>query len=330
MKRVKVWFLDYGKEIPEDFIIYRLLKENYIIDLNENPDYLFFTDPSYDFLNYDCIRIHYSLEQKAPDFDLIDYEMGYDDLTFGDRYIRFPYYQWVIRGEDSFLYNYRNLQKIKKLTFSDIQDRGFCSYLTSNADQLSGRDHLVSYISSYKEISSGGKNNNNIGYVVDDKLKFLRKFKFTIAAENAVYKGYTTEKIYDAFISDTIPIYLGNPDIKNEFNPKAFINVNDYESYDDLLGFIELLDSNETLYMDMLNEPKILNESIIRSNYELEKFIKNIFDQPLECARRRPKSQWSRYKANQIYFGSKIVKLYSATPSFIKYLLRSYTRRKVK
>jgi alpha(1,3/1,4) fucosyltransferase len=330
MKKIKVWFLDYGEKVPEDFILYEILKKNYIVELDKNPDYLIFSDPSYEFLNFDCIRIHYSLEQKAPDFDLIDYEMGYDDLSFGDRYIRFPYYQLVNLGEDSFFYHYVNLQKRKKMSFSDFQGREFCSYLTSNPNQLSSRDKLVSIISTYKEISSGGRYNNNVGYVVDDKLDFLRKFKFTVAAENANYKGYTTEKIFDAFITNTIPIYLGNPDIDLEFNPGSFINVNSFESFELALEFIKEVDRSESLYMDMINQPKILDESIINSYDDLENFIKSIFNQPLETARRRPKSQFSRHKANQLYFGSKLVKFYSSIPLFLKSIVRHYTRRKVK
>ena len=42
------------------------------------------------------------------------------------------------------------------------------------------------------------------------KLKIISNHKFNIAFENSSYPGYVTEKITDAFIANTIPIYWGD------------------------------------------------------------------------------------------------------------------------
>ena len=48
---------------------------------------------------------------------------------------------------------------------------------------------------------------NNIGGAVSDKFAFQQKHKFSIAFENTSYCGYCTEKIVEAFVAGTIPIY---------------------------------------------------------------------------------------------------------------------------
>ena len=55
----------------------------------------------------------------------------------------------------------------------------------------------------------------------NDKLSFLRQFKFNICPENCSSHGYVTEKIFHSFISGCIPIYWGalndpEPDLINQ------------------------------------------------------------------------------------------------------------------
>ena len=46
-------------------------------------------------------------------------------------------------------------------------------------------------------------------------------YKFTIAAENAAFPGYTSEKLMTSFQAHSIPIYWGNRDVVDEFNPRG-------------------------------------------------------------------------------------------------------------
>ncbi len=62
----------------------------------------------------------------------------------------------------------------------------------------------------YSRVNSGGKTFNNIGGPINDKIKIFSNHNFNIAFENSSYPGYVTEKITDAFIANTIPIYWGD------------------------------------------------------------------------------------------------------------------------
>lgn len=321
MKRIKVWFLEYGYDVPDSLIIYIILKKHYLVELNPNPDYLIYRSYSIDFLKYDCVRIHYSGEQESPDFDLHDYDIGCDNLFYGDRYIRFPAYQFEFFGEDSFHLNYSALIKNDNLKIEDIKNRFFCSYLSSNSDNLSDREKFVSALSKYKVVNSGGKSINNIGFIVEDKLDFLSNHKFNIAAENAIHPYYTTEKIYQAFLAKTIPIYIGNPLIGMEFNPKSFINTNDFTNMQEMVDYISKVDLDEELYLEIINQPKITNDSIITKTEDFESFLRNIFDQDISKAKRRPTSQKSTHKVRLLLYSELIYsKLFLRLPKFIRKL----------
>ena len=93
-------------------------------------------------------------------------------------------------------------------------------------------------------------------------------------AENIVdVEKDTTEKIFEPMISGCVPIYWGNPFIKEDFNSSSFINAKDYTN-EDLLEIIIELDHNEKLYNDYLMAPYILNNHLFNINNLIEIFKK--------------------------------------------------------
>ena len=50
---------------------------------------------------------------------------------------------------------------------------------------------------------------------------------FSVAIENSSYNTYFTEKITDCFAVGTIPIFYGNKDIGEIFNPNGIIMLDD-------------------------------------------------------------------------------------------------------
>ena len=62
----------------------------------------------------------------------------------------------------------------------------------------------------------------------EDKLAALGECRFALAIENAAYPGYVTEKVFDAFRSGAVPVYLGAPDIEDFVPAECLI---DYRSF---------------------------------------------------------------------------------------------------
>jgi alpha(1,3/1,4) fucosyltransferase len=105
-----------------------------------------------------------------------------------------------------------------------------------------------------------------------EKHAVLREYRFNIAFENSVAPGYTTEKIFEPLICNTIPIYWGDPFVTNDFNPGAFINVSNFKDYDAVIKHLAELESNEDLLLKILNEPPLHN-NIVPGHLKEEKLI---------------------------------------------------------
>lgn len=272
-KKIKINFTDFwGGFDKTDNYFYNLLKDNFEVEISNNPDYLFFSVFGNEHQNYRCTKIAYYAENiPAP--------LGYCQWAFSNDYLddkrnyRLPHY---------LLYDgYYELER-EKLIEDSLAKRKFCNFVVSNAN-CPERNEFFLKLSKYKRVDSGGRWMNNIGYPITDKLKFQSEFKFSIAFENNAYRpehpGYSTEKIMQPMTVNSIPIYWGNPVIDREFNTKSFINYYDFKDFDKVIDFIIELDNDDDKYLDMLRQPWFTN-GIPEPNKEenIKSFLYKIFD----------------------------------------------------
>lgn len=81
---------------------------------------------------------------------------------------------------------------------------------------------------------------------ISTKLDVYSKYSFCICYENAhSIPGYITEKIFDAFMANCIPIYWGPSNIAEIIPPLCFIDRRSFSSYDDLFVFIKGMSADE-------------------------------------------------------------------------------------
>ena len=293
-KTIKLAFVDFWSDFnPRDNYFYNILNEHFNVEISKEPDYVIcscFGQKHHKYRN--AVKLLFVGENVIPDFNLYDYAMGFHYIDFEDRYIRFPLYV---------LYEEQMKLAEKKHTYDDkhyLDKKEFCSFVVSNPDGASVRDEVFEALNKYKRIASGGRYRNNVGGPVKDKMEFIRNGRFTLAIENSSTPGYTTEKILEAFAAETIPIYWGSPRIKEEFNPDAFINVSDYDSYDELVEAVKTIDTDDSKYLEMIKTPIFAKDSMseIYSGKEyLEDFLVKVFSVSKEEAFRR----------NMVYYGNK-------------------------
>ncbi|KAF9914607.1 hypothetical protein BX616_007940 [Lobosporangium transversale] len=74
------------------------------------------------------------------------------------------------------------------------------------------------------------------------KQNVLSNYAFTLAAENSNCVGYVTEKIYDAFASGAIPVYMGASDIGDFVPAGSYISALDFKTTDELVHFLKTVD----------------------------------------------------------------------------------------
>ena len=252
MKKIRIAFTDFWDVFdPENNFIMDALRENFEVEISSDPDFVFCSIFGRRHLKYDCAKIFYTGENIEPDFNLVDYAMGFGDISFYDRYLRLPHYVLYPRACELAL---------AKPSMSDEQllDRKFCNYVISNAMSADARARMIGKLETYKALDSGGRYRNNVGGPVADKIDFSKGYKFSLAFENSSSRGYTTEKIVESFASSTVPIYWGNPQAAEYFDPKAFINCADYgNDLDAVIRRVEELDRDEEQYTAMLRQPPL-------------------------------------------------------------------------
>lgn len=109
----------------------------------------------------------------------------------------------------------------------------FCLFLYSN--RVPYREMLFEALSKYRRVDAPGLSMTNHPSIDADaqpgetrwetKRRFMRRYKFTLAFENEIFRGYQTEKLYDAMLSDSIPVYIGDPDVGTVFDDRSFLNI---------------------------------------------------------------------------------------------------------
>lgn len=92
---------------------------------------------------------------------------------------------------------------------------------------------------------------------IGDSKDELFKSQFHIAIENGYSKNWFSEKILDCFISKTVPIYCGCPNIGEFFNEKGIIKFNTIKECIEICKNI-----NENTYNEMI---QYIEENYIKS-----------------------------------------------------------------
>lgn len=81
---------------------------------------------------------------------------------------------------------------------------------------------------------------------IDDKLEVLSNYKFALCYENmANCNGYVTEKIFDCFYANTIPVYWGASNILDYIPKECFIDRRNFDTNEQLMNFVLSIKKND-------------------------------------------------------------------------------------
>lgn len=242
----------------------------------------------------DRIIIFLGDEAISPDMNLYDYAITYDDIFhMGDRICRRPT-ALSIRGMELICAgNHMKAENAEK----EFEKRQFCNFIYSNSRANAYRDLLFYTLSRYQKVDALGSHLHNCDVEVTREnedwfnlsIEEKKAYRFSIAAENSFFSGYTSEKIISSFLAYTVPVYWGNPNIAKEFNSKAFINCHDYESLDEVLETVVKVNEDKNLWCSMIEQPWQTTEQAAIQNKQIadyKRFTNNIFEQDIRDAKR--------------------------------------------
>lgn len=180
---------------------------------------------------------------------------------------------WILTKQDKTRANYES----EYYNIFTTEKKFELSFVMSGKNFLPG--HRLRHES--KEIISRNRSYNLLfphHIPMDEKYKLFENSMFHIAIENTKNINYISEKIVDCFMSYTLPIYWGCPNIEDFFNKDGIIF---FETKEDLKNILDNLTEKD--YYDRL--PAIIdNYKIAKEKYSfyydrvnkvLDKLIKN-------------------------------------------------------
>lgn len=282
MKKIKIHFVDFwwdeSKNNKNRF--YLFLSEFFNVELSDKPDFLFFSVFGNKHKKYkDCVKILITWESRPGNIDFKGYDFAISQFYIDNvRHYYLPSYGWKLMLSEKLRDHFTTIKDADKLINTKNK---FCLFIVSNK-KCRQRNKFFKTLSKYKKVDSAGKVLNNTGIFAPPGEKyfdFIRPYKFMIAFENTSRIGYTTEKIFNPLIVNTVPIYWGNPLIHTEFNENCFINLYSHRNEKEVIDKIIEIDNNNELYKKYLKGP-YFPDNKIHKNFDkqnLINFFSNIF-----------------------------------------------------
>jgi hypothetical protein len=244
--------------------LWNIIAEEYHLTLCKRlPDLLIYGPYGNRHRKYSCPKIFWTAESKDPDYSQCDFAFSFAETSAKNMHISnivtYDYFSDLLDG----IYT-STLAALRE----DAKDK-FCNFIYKN-DQARERVQFCRKLLDKKHVDCLGtvlKNTeiiepkNHTESWKNEKLSLLKQYRFTIAFENRQKKGYVTEKMFHPLLVGSIPIYWGAPDIRDYFNPKAFIAVDDFDTYEECIDYVLQVNSDRKLLAEYRSAPPILPSS---------------------------------------------------------------------
>jgi hypothetical protein len=302
--RISVNFIDFPAQSRAFFL--DLLSPHYDFVLVDMPEFLFYSHIGQRHRLYNCTKIFHTQEKYFPDWRECDYAVV-SVLADDPRSAYLPIYAFDGRVE--------NLLRIDPVDPETVRRRKphFCALLCAYADRtVARRVGFFRELNRLRKVDSAGRALNNVGFRLGmrdrygDKVGWLKNYRFTIAFENTRRAGWCTEKLVDPLHVHTIPIYWGDPRVKDFFNSKAFICADDFRSDRELAEYVLHVDDTPELYARYLRASPFHGNRPNRAyDYgELLRFFAKIFSTPIKPVTQRrwffALTKWRLAKRNKL------------------------------
>jgi hypothetical protein len=161
--------------------------------------------------------------------------------------------------DKNYFINYNSIDNRKKLCIivSSISSPNNSNWSSHN---YSKRHNLVNKLLNSDldfDFYGRGWNINDKRYkgTTSNKHETLRQYEFSVAIENSCETNYASEKLFDCFLNNTVPIYYGCPNIRELYNKDSY-EVLDIGSEDVVQQIKNIITNSNKKYEQSLFESK--------------------------------------------------------------------------
>jgi len=286
MGRLRVAFGDVYMGFHEtDYLFKHLFMNRYnAVEVNDNPDIVFFNHrkrrtPVFERTN--AIKVFITGELQGKKHHPNDFSFSFDDTDDTNFYL-----PGFVRDKTWF--------DFLETPIDNIPKQKFCHFIYFN-DKAKERIEFCKALMQYKRVDCPSRVLNNMPNFTrggrqaqqwrQEKIDFIKRYKFAIAYENVPAPNYITEKMFHAYLVGNVPIYWGASNVTDFFNPNSFINARDFTSNSDLVKYIQKVDNDPELYEQYKQAPMLHNDSPLQQCTKTEIFKR--FDKIVEAAKNR-------------------------------------------
>lgn len=256
-------------------------------------------------------RLQLCLEAVFPDLNFFDWAISFVPDTLQGR--NFRPHPHLIFAEAAGLGN-APFRYAKPGTTKRFFEREFCDFIYSNPRAHSFRDNFFRALNARVPVSSLGRHLNS-GIVdfamgpdfrhdwIGRNISAKEDHRFSISIENSAFEGYTSEKLLTSFAAGSVPLYWGNRLVHHDYNPRRFVNLNNFNSIDIAAEFVASLFDDEEEWERITSQPVFTVEQSkrLRSNrLELGYFFQAIIEAVLSGQPRRGTGYWPSKYATEI------------------------------
>lgn len=159
-----------------------------------------------------------------------DHYISFDQDDYRGKNTYFPlfYAELLLSGKESIdrrgvaIEDPGQLLKPRRITL--VTKKFVCAFI-SNPEPT--RMRALEELSRYGEVEIYGPHTRK---PVANKYEIAENFKFMLCFENDLFPGYVTEKLLDAYLCNTVPLYWGDFGRESHINRKALINAAEFEN----------------------------------------------------------------------------------------------------
>jgi hypothetical protein len=186
-------------------------------------------------------RVWYTSENIRPPYQKdLDLTLSFDQDAYGGRNFYLPLWQLHLDHQKKFGrplnpnsslgkdISINELLSKRVLGRKSLSDRKFACVFLANPQPT--RLRLIDELSKYGEVDVFGLYSGNS---IPNKFDVASNYNFMICPENDLFPGYVTEKLLDAYICETVPLYWGDLGADKKINRNAHLNLREFESIED-------------------------------------------------------------------------------------------------
>jgi len=198
-------------------------------------------------------RLWFTGENIRPPLDRnFDAYFSFDQDSYGGRNFYLPSWIQLLALAENYALPHLGVKLRESTLLSNRQitreKRKFVCVIMRNRN--STRLRAIEALRKFGEVDIYGP---AAGSYLPDKFQVASNYKFTLCFENDLYPGYVTEKLIEAYATETVPLYWGDLGDDLRINRKAFINLRDFANLESFAEYVSFISYEK--YQEIYEEP---------------------------------------------------------------------------